>query len=45
MKEAGCWTSDLSPWSRGGSTKYLWTDEELANAIAYVVEDQGEPLD
>ncbi|HBB96648.1 MAG TPA: hypothetical protein DC054_14785 [Blastocatellia bacterium] len=45
MKDAGCWRSDLSPWARGGSTKYLWTEEELANAIAYVVDDQGEPLD
>ena len=44
MSTAGCWSSDLSPWARGGSKKYLWTEEELANAIAYVVEDQGEPL-
>ena len=44
MRELGCWRSDLSPWARGGSEKYLWTEEELANAIAYVVEDQGEPL-
>jgi REP element-mobilizing transposase RayT len=45
MRDAGCWRSDLSPWARGGSKKYLWTEEELANAIAYVVEDQGEPLE
>ena len=44
MKEAGCWNGDLSPWARNGSKLYLWTEEELANAIAYVVEDQGEPL-
>ena len=44
MRAAGCWSSELSPWARGGSTKYLWTDEELATAIVYVVEDQGEPL-
>jgi len=44
MKTAGFWSSTLSPWARGGSKKYLWTEEELANAIAYVVEDQGEPL-
>src|SRR5258708_11790057 len=40
MRTAGCWSSGLSPWARGGSKKYLWTEEELANAIAYVVEDQ-----
>ena len=45
MKDAGCWRSDLSPWARGGSTKYLWTDEELAKAIAYVLYEQGESLD
>jgi REP element-mobilizing transposase RayT len=45
MREARCWRSDLSPWAQRGSKKYLWTEEELANAIAYVVEEQGEPLD
>ncbi len=44
MKEAGCWSSDLSPWAQRGSTRYIWTEEELTNAITYVVEDQGEPL-
>jgi REP element-mobilizing transposase RayT len=42
MKEAGIWTSELSPWSFGGSRKYLWDDKELAEAIAYVECDQGE---
>ena len=45
MREKNCWHSDLSAWSRGGSNKYLWTEEQLANAIAYVEVDQGEPLD
>lgn len=45
MREKRCWNSDLSPWSRGGSRKKLWTEEDIANAITYVVEDQGEPLD
>src|SRR5205823_10119187 len=45
MREAGCWRSELSPWAQRGSKRYLWTEEELANAIAYVVEEQGEPLD
>jgi REP element-mobilizing transposase RayT len=44
MREAGCWRSDLSPWARGGSAKYLWTHEELVRAIEYVKYDQGEPL-
>jgi REP element-mobilizing transposase RayT len=45
MRATGCWASDLSPWAQGGSKKYLWTEEELQNAITYVVEDQGEPLE
>src|SRR5437773_11793823 len=45
MREAGLWTSELSPWEFRGSKKYLWDDEQLVNAIAYVEHDQGEPLD
>src|SRR2546421_7320946 len=45
MKEAGLWTSELSPWEFRGSKKYLWDDEQLSKAIAYVECDQGEPLD
>ena len=44
MREDGCWEEKLNPWSRGGSTRYIWTEEELSNAIAYVVEGQGVPL-
>jgi hypothetical protein len=44
MRAAGCWRSDLSPWARGGSKKYLWTEEELADATAYVEQEQGAPL-
>jgi len=44
MRDAGCWREHVSPWSRGGSTKYIWSDEELRNAIAYVVDGQGPPL-
>jgi len=34
LREAGLWTSALSPWSFGGSRKYLWDDKELADATA-----------
>ncbi len=44
MKESRCWFSERSPWVRGGSKKYLWTEEALSKAIAYVLFDQGEPL-
>ena len=44
MKEAGCWKRDGSPWSYRGSKKYLWTEKQLTDAIAYVECEQGEPL-
>jgi REP element-mobilizing transposase RayT len=45
MREARLWTSELSPWEFRGSKKYLWNETQLADAIAYVEYDQGEPLD
>ena len=44
MRENRCWMSDQSPWAHRGSKKYLWTERDLAEAIAYVIEEQGEPL-
>jgi REP element-mobilizing transposase RayT len=45
MRESGFWRNEFSPWARRGSKKYLWTEKELVKAIAYVEDDQGEPLD
>jgi len=45
MREAECWHRDRSPWAYRGSRRYLWTEKELLDAIAYVLYDQGEPLD
>ena len=44
MREAGTWPSGRSPWVRRESKKYLWTEKDLMDAIAYVLYDQGEPL-
>jgi REP element-mobilizing transposase RayT len=44
LREAGYWRSERSPWVRKGSKRYLWTEQDLINAIAYVMYDQGEPL-
>ena len=44
LREAGCWKSNDSPWADRGSKKYLWTEEDVVNAIAYVEYDQGEPF-
>jgi REP element-mobilizing transposase RayT len=35
---------DQPPWSRHGSTRYLWTDEHVSQAIDYVVNGQGDEL-
>jgi REP element-mobilizing transposase RayT len=45
LREAKCWDSERSPWAHRGSRRYLWTEKELLDAIAYVLYDQGEPLD
>ncbi len=37
LREAKCWDSDRSPWAYRGSRKYLWTEKELLDAIAYVL--------
>ena len=44
MREAACWHGELSPWARGGSVRYLWTEEDLIRAIQYVAYSQGPPL-
>jgi hypothetical protein len=31
-------------WSRHGSTVYLWTPEQVNNAVRYVLENQGDPM-
>jgi len=36
MREAGLWTRENSPWSRHGSTRYLWDEQDLANVCDYV---------
>ena len=45
IPEAGVWSSDLSPWEFRGSKKYLWSEKQLTDAIAYVESGQGAPLD
>ena len=35
---------DRKRWSRHGSTRWLWKDQDVQAAIGYVIEEQGEPL-
>ena len=44
LREEGCWNSSRSPWVEKGSKKYLWTEQDVINAVVYVEYDQGEPL-
>jgi REP element-mobilizing transposase RayT len=44
LREAGSWRSTRSPWVLRGSRKYLWTEQDVINAIVYVEYEQGEPL-
>ena len=32
-------------WTRHGSTRWLWKDEDVRDSIRYVVEQQGEPME
>jgi len=41
LREAGLIDEEIKPWARHGSTPYLWSDEELARAIDYVLNGQG----
>jgi REP element-mobilizing transposase RayT len=31
-------------WTRHGSTRYLWERDDVAHAVRYVVEGQGDPM-
>jgi REP element-mobilizing transposase RayT len=33
---------DVKPWARHGSTRYLWTEDDLRKAIEYVLLGQGD---
>lgn len=36
---------DRKRWERHGSTPYLWSTFDLRNAVTYVLEEQGEPME
>jgi len=42
LRETDLISESLKPWARHGSTPYLWTEEELALAIDYVINGQGD---
>ena len=44
MVERGVWQQGVKPWSRHGSTRYLWSENSVARAIDYVINCQGADL-
>jgi len=42
LREANLIASDTGPWSRHGSTRYLWNPGEVEHACEYIVEGQGD---
>ena len=35
---------DRKRWSRHGSTRWLWKEEDVSHALRYVVEEEGNPM-
>jgi REP element-mobilizing transposase RayT len=44
LRQAGLLAADVKPWSRHGSTPYLWKERHVERAIDYVVHGQGDDL-
>jgi REP element-mobilizing transposase RayT len=42
LRESGLLEDDIKPWSRHGSTRYLWDEKSLHDACRYVVEFQDD---
>jgi hypothetical protein len=37
-------TSGTRRWARHGSTRWLWKDQDVRDALKYVIDEQGEPM-
>lgn len=44
LRSAGLLGQEDKAWSRHGSTKYLWTEADVTDAVAYVLHSQGDEL-
>ena len=45
LREAGLLEADVKSWSRHGSTRYLWSDDDVEWAAEYVRNGQDVPWD
>ena len=44
LRRAGFLSTAVKPWARHGSTIYLWKEQDVAKAVAYVLLSQGDEL-
>jgi len=44
LRSAGLIDAEFQPWSRHGSTRYLWTEDHIVDAADYVINGQGDEL-
>lgn len=44
LREAGLAGPEERLWARHGSTRYLWNEKDLEDAVEYVIEGQGPDL-
>jgi REP element-mobilizing transposase RayT len=44
LRARGLIDQNRKPWSRHGSTRYLWTDDHVSQAVEYVLYGQGDEL-
>jgi REP element-mobilizing transposase RayT len=45
LREAGLVSALRPVWTVHGSTRYVWTEEDVASVWTYIVHGQGEPLE
>ena len=44
LRQGGCLSQNTRAWTHHGSTRYLWKEHSVNDAIAYVLEYQGPDL-
>jgi hypothetical protein len=44
LNRIGSGSSGTRRWARHGSTRWLWNDQDVRDAINYVIHEQGEPM-
>jgi REP element-mobilizing transposase RayT len=44
LNRFGSGSAGTRRWARHGSTRWLWNDQDVRDAINYVIHEQGEPM-